>query len=384
MDERTREYLRGRFGDYYRRNPPDTPPAADAREWGWIPWTRGERTAMVRHRSLYDLGDLGEFLADERPRHVYFSAGRYDEPGERSMGAKGWRGADLVFDLDADHLPGVDPECDSHAGMLATCKEALVRLVDLLERDFGFDPAVVFSGGRGYHVHVRDPGVRDLDRAARREIADYVLGDVAFEDLVRRVPSGTATKRVVEADGGWARRGHGRLLALLDEVRALEEDAALERLRSFDGVGETRAERVYAAATDHYDALAAGELEVGGPGLRTLGAECFECAVREDRAPIDEPVTTDVNRLIRLPGSLHGGSGLVVRPVERDALADFDPLRDAVPETYHDNEIRIETPEPREFPFGGESLALPAGATTVREPVGMFLMARGEATKAPE
>nr|NIU71318.1 DNA primase catalytic subunit PriS [Actinomycetota bacterium] len=39
MDERTRAYLRGRFRDFYRKRPPEAPPAADRREWGYIPWT---------------------------------------------------------------------------------------------------------------------------------------------------------------------------------------------------------------------------------------------------------------------------------------------------------------------------------------------------------
>ncbi|MFW5896431.1 MAG: DNA primase small subunit domain-containing protein, partial [archaeon] len=189
MEPRTRAYLRGRFRDHYRRVAPSVPPAANEREWGFIPWSEGG-TTMVRHRSMLDLGDLGDFLARKRPRHVYFSAGRYRDPGAGTMNEKGWREADLVFDLDADHLPGVDPEADSYAEMLATCKDALFRLLDFLEDDFGFeDLSIVFSGARGYHVHVRDEGVRTLGREARREIVDYVRGvGVDFERVVESEP----------------------------------------------------------------------------------------------------------------------------------------------------------------------------------------------------
>jgi len=385
MDQRTRDYLRGRFGDVYRRQPPELPPAATEREWGWIPFSAGG-TTMVRHRSIFDVGDLGEFLTGERPRHVYFSAGRYDDPGVGTMDAKGWRGADLVFDLDADHLPGVDPECDDVAEMLATCKEALLRLLDLLERDFGIDaPEVVFSGGRGYHVHVREEAVRELDREARREVVDYLLAEgVDDEDVQRNVVSDTATKRVLAADGGWGRRTHERLVELLAAIRGMDEAAARKRLREFEGIGETRAERVYRAATDRWAAVRDGDVEVGGPGMRTLARACFERAVREEHAPIDEPVTTDVNRLIRLPGSLHGGTGLVVRRIERDAVEAFDPLSDAVAEPFRGHEITIDCPEERTLAFDGETLTIEAGVSHVRESVGVFLMARGEAGKAPE
>ena len=107
MEERTRAYLRGRFGDHYRQASITPPPAANEREWGFIPWTEGPGETMVRHRSLLDLGELTEFLGRKKPRHVYFSAGRYDDPSASTMSDKGWRSSDLVFDLDADHLPSV-------------------------------------------------------------------------------------------------------------------------------------------------------------------------------------------------------------------------------------------------------------------------------------
>ena len=148
MNERTRAYLRGRFGDYYRNTERALPPAPERREWGYIPWSSGG-TTMIRHKSVLDLGDVDGFLSRERPRHVYFSAGRYRDPGAGSMGGKGWQAADLVFDLDADHLPGVDPGESSYAEMLAACKDELWDLLDLLESDFGFEETrVVFSGGR--------------------------------------------------------------------------------------------------------------------------------------------------------------------------------------------------------------------------------------------
>ncbi|MFC7154417.1 DNA primase small subunit PriS [Halomarina halobia] len=393
MNDRTREYLRGRFGDYYRRTELTPPPAFEEREWGYIPFTSGSGTTMIRHNSHLDLGDLGTFLSRERPRHVYFSAGRYADPGARSMNEKGWRESDLVFDLDADHLPGVDPDGDAYADMLATCKEALFRLLSFLEDDFGFeDLTVVFSGGRGYHVHVRDPAIRRLDREQRREIVDYVRGRGIdrVDDLTRvETVSGLGLKnpvekRILRADGGWGRRVHARIVALADEVRALDEEAGVARLREFDGIGEKGAATLYAAMTDNYDEIAAGNLEAAGQYTRTLADLLTERAIEAENAPIDEPVTTDINRLIRLPGSLHGGSGLAVTRIDRDELRDFDPLVDAVPETFRDHEIRIDADGPRAVRLSGETHNITDGNNTVRECVGVFLMARGDAEKAAE
>ena len=386
MDRRTREYLMGRFGDYYRSAEPAKPPAADSREWGHIPWTSGANTTMVRHQSIYDLGELDDFLRREAPRHVYFSAARYDDPGAGSMDEKGWEGADLVFDLDADHLPGVDPEAASYAEMLAACKDALHRLLDLLEADFGFEKTtVVFSGGRGYHVHVRDDGVAGLDSAARREIVDYVRGvDLDVEGLVRTRAVGSTTRRELRTRGGWGRRTHRRLRAFVEELASMDEAAAKARLTEFDGIGEGRATTLLGSFVDNPSAVEDGNVEVGGPGARTLVEALARETVDAETAPIDEPVTTDTRRLIRLPGSLHGGSGLVVRRIDRDDLDAFDPLVDAVPERFTRRSVRIEVTDPGRVELNGDSFTLDAGEHSVPECVGVFLMARDRARKVKE
>jgi DNA primase small subunit len=393
MNDRTREYLKGRFGDHYRRAELSPPPAANEREWGYITWNT-DTTTMVRHHSYLDLtggGDLAGFLTGERPRHVYFSAGQYDDPGASSMGQKGWRGSDLVFDLDADHLPGVDPDATSYGEMLRECKTALERLLDLLRSDFGFDDLeIVFSGGRGYHVHVRREDVRSLDRSARREIVEYVLGEnIEFEDIVSTQAvagsagrSSPAQKRSLP-DGGWGGRTRERLDAFLEELLSMEKADALDRLREFDGIGEGKAKAAYNAATNNREELSRGNVDVH-PAIYSVARLLFEDVIETQRAPIDEPVTTDINRLIRMPGSLHGGTGLEVQRIDPDDLDSFDPLSDPVPETFLGNEIMIYAPAPATVELRGERFRLPEGVSSVQEYVGVFAMARGHATKAGE
>ncbi|MBV0901270.1 DNA primase small subunit PriS [Haloarcula salina] len=392
MEERTRAYLRGRFGDHYRRASVTPPPAANEREWGFIPWTEGPGETMVRHRSLLDLGEIEDFLGRKKPRHVYFSAGRYDDPSASTMAEKGWRSSDLVFDLDADHLPSVVLGEDSYAEMLAKCKDALLRLLDFLEDDFGFDDmTVVFSGGRGYHVHVRDERIRHLERDARREVVDYVRGiGLEFDELVDEESvagtagrSSPAQKRTLTTEGGWSARAHRHLLSFVDDLLDMEEDDALERLQSYDGIGEGKATAALNAARSNYEQLAAGNIDVH-PAVYQLAQVVVHEVVAADNAPIDEPVTTDTNRLIRLPGSLHGGSGLEVQRIERDKLDAFDPLTDAVPETFRGHEIAVEVTDGGPVELGGDSFTLEAGNQTVPEHVGVFLMARGRAEKGKE
>jgi len=392
MEERTQAYLRGRFGDYYRRAEVTLPPDADAREWGYIPWTPGPETTMVRHRSLLSLGDLGEFLARERPQHVYFSAGRYEDPGAGTMAEKRWIDSDLVFDLDADHLPAVTLGEDSYAEMLAKCKESLYSLLDFLEADFGFeDLTVCFSGGRGYHVHVRDEAVRPLRSDQRREIVDYVRGTgLEFEAVVEReLVGGTAgrkspaAKESLPTDGGWGRRAHRYLNSFVDDLADVDEAAAVERVREFDGFGEKKARAAVTAARSNREQIAAGNIDVH-PAFKRLAHTLLEEVAAAEHAHIDEPVTTDTNRLIRLPGSLHGGSGLAVTRVTREDLDAFDPLVDAVPETFQSHEITVEVERGATLEFLGETFTVEPGKASLPEYAAIFLMARGQAEKGKE
>jgi DNA primase small subunit len=392
MDERTLSYLRGRFGDFYRRTEIEAPPEAEAREWGYIPWTEGPDMTMIRHRSILDLGDLGEFLARERPRHVYFSAGSYDDPGASTMDAKGWLGSDLVFDLDADHLPEVELGEDDYATMLAKCKTQLQRLLSFLRDDFGFEAlTIVFSGGRGYHVHVRDASVRSMESEQRREIVDYVRGTgISFDELTeqelvagsagRRSP---APKRTLPTAGGWGERVHRAITERVDELLAMEADEAEAALTEYDGIGTSKAAAALDAARANRGEIEAGNVDVH-PAFYQLARRIAEEAIDADHAHIDEPVTTDVNRLIRLPGSIHGGSGLAVRRIDPSDLAAFDPLVDAVPETFRGHEITVELQEATEVGVGGQTFSVEAGAHSLPEYQAVHLMCRGEARKGSE
>lgn len=398
MNSRTRSYLQGRFRDYYRRRQPvETagsdgpviPPKATDREWAYIPFTSGERAVMVRHESLLGGDTLGAFLTREQPRHVYHSTAYYGEPGAQVMGAKGWRGADLVFDLDADHLPGVDPARDSFASMLRRCKTATVELLDILDGEFGFEEvSVVFSGNRGYHVHVRDEGVGPLSRDARREVVEYIRGEgLVFDSLVTTKMlhgrGGMAQRRQLQTETGWGKRVHDSLLGYLEDLRNRPTDEVIDELTSFDDIGAERASSIARVIDRRWDSLQDGEIDLHPDFVRFVRIYAEEMVAGSGPA-IDEPVTTDVHRLIRLPGSLHGASGLVVKPVDIDELEAFDPLADAIATMFTSVEIRIDVTEQVDFELGGQDHALSPGEQVIPEFVGVYLMARGQAEKVRE
>jgi DNA primase small subunit len=91
----------------------------------------------------------------------------------------------------------------------------------------------------------------------------------------------------------------------------------------------------------------------------------------------DEPVTTDTKRLIRLPTSLHGGSGMRVQPLELRNLHDFDPLTDAV--VFGTRDVKVDCRIALTMPMLGSTYELQKGINTVPEAVAVFLCCRGMA-----
>src|SRR5437879_3477852 len=96
------QVIRQKFQQYYLdpKRQLDPPPNPSEREYGFLLFNG---KFMVRHRSFKDPTSLLTAVRDLVPSHVYFSTAYYREP-TAPMEQKGWIGADLVFDIDADHL----------------------------------------------------------------------------------------------------------------------------------------------------------------------------------------------------------------------------------------------------------------------------------------
>jgi len=175
--------------------------------------------------------------------------------------------------------------------------------------------------------------------------------------------------------GAWSERIRDWLAEYAQEVAAMEDDEAVVHLREYDNVGEKKARRLLEVFRDRRDEIASGNLDVAR-GARGFWKTLLRRAVDETSAETDEPVTTDTRRLIRLPGSLHGGTGLRVAPLERDELDDFVPLRDAV--VFSTREQTVVAPEPVEFEVGGRRFNTEAGDVSLPEYAAVFGMLRGD------
>jgi DNA primase small subunit len=264
------------------------------------------------------------------------------------MSEKGWLGADLIFDLDGDHLPGVSDT--DFPTMIDEIQGQAWRLwSEFLHPEFGFKEEYIqttFSGHRGFHIHVRDPNLMHLDSNARREIVNYIRGE------------GIDIQSSLTSNSPWGGRAINGIDAVLQKLRLIsqgdgDKKATVDQLH---GILTTRAKspKVKLKSTAKQRIVELAELAqsedrvsriMSDHKLSVFGDVCtpiFWELVKGDSSVVmgsagetDEAVTVDTKRVIRWIGSLHGKSGLRVTefPLERlepGTPISFNPLSEAV------------------------------------------------------
>jgi len=369
MNEKSLEFLKKEFRWYYfnKSYEIEEPSRMEEREFGYMTFNK----VMVRHLSLKNKGELMALLLKEVPMSVYYSSSYYLAPN-LPMEKKGWKGSDLIFDIDADELDtsckkehdrwtcknceygdyGKRPElclkcnslkieelkwsCDLCMGK---AKGEVFKLLDILEEDFGLSKKeikIYFSGNMGYHIHIQSPLVEDLNQDCRSEIVDYLncskldikrlglVDGLRYEELIQRV-------KALE-DYGWGRR----ILRIVGEKNLCE-----------------------ILIKDYKKAL-----------------KVIKELMEEISVKLDREVTIDLHRIFRLPGSLNQKSGLIKKEVKN--LDSFDPYEDTL--AFNDEEVKIKVKFSPKFklkgkifgPYKDEVLSLPKYAA-------IFLIARGVA-----
>lgn len=395
-------WLNQRFRDWYKANPPRPPDRFARREFGYIPWPeRPGPPPFVRHLGFDSASHFQDSLARSGPHSVYYSTAYYRRPAEMKMLDKQWLGAELIFDLDADHLDDVEKAKAEGREVpldeqLRQVKGKFKTLLDeFLFGDFGLsdkDVWITFSGGRGYHAHVVEERLLQLGSRERREVVDYITGKVPVVEkgseepdlsvfLERVVTGADSFKGKVKADvsyrlppvtaPGWPGRLTRTLMKDLNaHVFGKDRAAARKWLKGIDGIGDLSADKFLDKVEKLSDArthgksvqqlVAEGRISHKSDPLYKIATKSLaQFGLAQAKGETDEPVTADVKRLIRLPGSLHGKSGLKVVTLTRDALDGFDPLRDAV--AFSMDPVPFTARKDQEATLGGERIAVKGG-----------------------
>ncbi len=318
-----KQFLQERFSEYYEDHKVNSPPNIEEREFGG----GVEQKINFRHLSFPNKRMLNAYLRNTTPLFISFSAAYYQFPEKRPMKNKNWKGADLIFDLDADefktsceHSP--DMVCEN---CLEVVKQELIKIIEeYLVPDFGFSKNKIktfFSGNRGYHMHIRTEDVRHLGKEARAEITDYITASgLDLEKIGLFKDKNKKIHGPKPEDGGWANKVSTELIKWIKEMNA-------KQFSEKTGLSRAVTRKLFNSKQETINTI-----KTGVWGRINLSMDSWEqvaqAVVQEKAAEIDKHVTSDISRLLRVPGTLHGGTGLVACEVNN--LDDFNPLKDAV------------------------------------------------------
>jgi DNA primase small subunit len=379
------EFLKNSFSKFYMKNKIDLPDRFGRREFAFV-FFGGK--GMMRHIGFEKKNQFNNFIQEKVPSHTYYSSAYYKTPDAATMQEKNWMGAELIFDLDSDHIPNADKL--SYTQQLNLVKKEFTKLVnDFLLGDFGFNEKYVelyFSGSRGYHCHVKDPNIFSLDSGERREIVDYITGkdlkdSLVFHEQITGIkryggisfPSGKTLKMPTPDEPGWRGRISKEIIEIVNEIKI--SDNPIEKLREY-GVKQSDAEKLLEDLSDErVRRIKEGRLDQS-KAIRKffLNNALRKTAVSMSAGETDEPVTCDVKRLIRLPGSLHGKTGFKVEKIPLNKLRGFNPLRDTV--VLSDELVKTALEEPVEIEMNGEEFNLKPGEQEIPIYLAVFLIGR--------
>ncbi len=274
----------------------------------------------ARHLAFDSIEGFRKYLLTNTPLFVSHSTAYYEFPGATPIEKKSWFGNDLVFDLDlhSEGKYGVYPK-------LEEVKQDAIRLVeDFLLADFGIskkDILYVFSGNRGYHIHVRDKNYLDLGSDERKEIVDYIRGTgLNYKNFFYEDERGRRFGPKPDESGHRGRFARAAIAFLEKEPGKLSRVFSKEDVRNnfIAGLREGNWSK-----TSIHDIVDRMHVVADSMQLATVNT--------------DAGVTQDLSKLIRVPNSVHGETGLIAKIV--DNINSFDPLKDAII-NMNKNEIR--------------------------------------------
>jgi len=390
------------FKNYYNSKFQESlyPSDIQSREFGFLYW---DTNKFVRHLGFSSFNNLHNHIISQSPQHIYCSASRYETPDAPNMKLKSYIDCDLIFDFDVDHIPtpckaihdkwtckicgtagtGTAPEscpsktCNSKSfgettweceKCMEIAKSEITFIIEeFLAKDFGLDPNndlyVVFSGRRGYHIHVEKEVVRSLDTNARREIVDYITGKGLIPTYHGFNPAAQSKPNIFEK--GWRERIARWVLKFVSEA---SKDDLKKILTDRVNIEEARTEII-------------SQLNSRNPSwaFTKIGEitwnKLIQTTINKFAGKIDQPVTIDVHRLIRLPGSLHGKTGFLVKKLAFSELQNFDPFSDA---QVFEGTQQIIVKEAPQFRIGNEYIGpLKDKQIELNMNAAIFLLAKG-------
>ncbi len=343
----------------------------EKREFGY----RKFDSLVVRHLSFKNIGELEAELVRNVPLDVYYSNAYYGFPSN-PISEKQWEGADLIFDIDIkdlnipcfhEHTYYICNLCgfvNSEQKLCNNCnkgktydisipckrcftaiKKEAAKLLEFLRYDLGIEEKFIeifFSGNAGFHFHVNDPSMRNLDSNSRSNVTDYIIGKgFMCESIgVRKYRNGFMIKLPKSGImNGWRKKIASSLG--INQKSELKLKHLVEASGGYDGF-RNEINRI----------------------TKKFGVH------------IDSQVTNDIHRVFRLPGSINGKSGLT--KTKCDDLESFNPNNDAC--MLGDSEVYINLKTKLKINLKNNNFKLDNVLEKVPSYVAVYLVCKGLAT----
>lgn len=283
-----------------------------------------------RYNQFKDTESLGNFLKSKSPFAAYSSISFYEHPERR----KGYKKAELAFDIDAKDLP--IKNCCEQGKVCEKClgiaKDFVLSMTDVLEDDLGLKNIHHIYSGRGYHIRILDEDVMGFKDAERGYILDYMSGSEVLE----------VTSKIdwwILPDKGYTKIFRERLIDIFS-------NASVRDFVNTTGIGDKKAKEIVDNRDIIINEIKDWKLlpESSSPKkmskyrffpklseiVGTKGSiRLYEQIKKWNASILDAKVTVDVKRILRLPSSLH--SKVSMKCMEIKDIEGFEPLRDAVP-----------------------------------------------------
>ena len=359
--QKEEQFLRRCFQHFYQDNFIKGPPQTESREFGYGVF--GRKIAN-RNLAFASEKEFNNFLRQQVPFFISSSAALYRFPEKRPTEAKEFLGSDLIYEFDADELQTeckqthdswlcpkcgksgkgrqlACDECGSAAKLeewfcpecIGAAKQKVFSLLDFLENDFGFSDgiAINFSGRAGYHVHVRSDSVRNLPHAARIELIDYLTANQLSIFSHFKKEETFFTGPPSKGKSGWPAR-------ILAELSSLLEEADSEKIAVMGNIPIAGARRLVREKASILKSIRErntipaifGKVSSKAESKSDLFWQSFLSSIVAKIAPIDRQTSVDLSKIIRVPETIHGETGLIAKTVSKESLKEFNPFDDAL------------------------------------------------------
>ncbi len=360
----TEQFLRSKFQQYYRAHSVPAPSKIGQREFGIGAF--GKKISM-RHIAFADSNELNGFLRNEVPFYISYSCAYYKFPGAQPMGAKQFLQADLVYEFDADDLQSACKQehdswhcgkcgasgkgaienctgCGAHtlkeewvcSKCLNETKKQSLRLIEFLSDDFDFSEGIEinYSGSKGFHIHVSNEKALQLSQNARTELIDYLSGNgIVQKNLGFDTESRMFSCPIPGKAKGWQKK-------ILDWMIGKIEKADSEELALYGGVSNALAKKLITMRSTIISGISSGMLyQFPGAKAQAFWDSLIANAIDSLKLGIDRQTSIDAHKIIRLPETLHGGTGLMAKKIPLEGLAEFNALKECI--AFPENEIKV-------------------------------------------